>query len=307
MSLVSRHERRPAGGDRHALASRPDRWDLPVELDLPDELVTGEAVALDLRPASFASRALAIALDLLILVVGGWIVGVYLLSLLFALDDAAAAAVVLVTEVGILVGVPVTVETLTRGRSLGKLAAGLRVVRDDGGPDPVPARLDPRAARRPGVLPQLREHPADRVADEQAGKAGGRHPRRDVRGAGPRRTPAAAAGRNATGAGRLGPQRRHRPDPRPARDGRAAVPRPAPTRFTRPHANGSAWGWPPQVAQYVAPAPPAGVYPERFLAAVMAERRRRDLDRLLGEQAARFAARAATAGGVPPVAHRDPA
>ena len=34
----------------------------------------------------------------------------------------------------VLVGLPTLVETLTRGRSLGKIAAGLRVVRDDGGP-----------------------------------------------------------------------------------------------------------------------------------------------------------------------------
>src|SRR5262249_55132854 len=50
------------------------------------------------------------------------------------LDPAAASAVVLVLVVGVLVGIPVAVETATRGRSLGKLAGGLRVVRDDGGP-----------------------------------------------------------------------------------------------------------------------------------------------------------------------------
>ena len=34
----------------------------------------------------------------------------------------------------VLVGGPIAVETLSHGRSLGKLACGLRVVRDDGGP-----------------------------------------------------------------------------------------------------------------------------------------------------------------------------
>src|SRR5919112_957635 len=34
----------------------------------------------------------------------------------------------------VFVVVPTTVETLTRGRSLGKVAAGIRIVRDDGGP-----------------------------------------------------------------------------------------------------------------------------------------------------------------------------
>ena len=39
-----------------------------------------------------------------------------------------------ITFVLVLVGVPIAVETLSHGRSLGKLACGLRVVRDDGGP-----------------------------------------------------------------------------------------------------------------------------------------------------------------------------
>jgi len=50
------------------------------------------------------------------------------------LDQALGAALTLTFGVALLVGVPVGVETLTRGRSLGKLALGLRVVRDDGGP-----------------------------------------------------------------------------------------------------------------------------------------------------------------------------
>ena len=43
------------------------------------------------------------------------------------------------------------------------------------------------------------------------------------------------------------------------------------------------------VAAYVAPPPPAGVSPERFLAAVLAERGRRDYARLVGEQNLRLA------------------
>ena len=34
----------------------------------------------------------------------------------------------------VFLGYPVAMETLTRGRTLGKMALGLRVVRDDGGP-----------------------------------------------------------------------------------------------------------------------------------------------------------------------------
>ena len=49
-------------------------------------------------------------------------------------DGAAASAITLVAVVLVIVGLPTLIETLTRGRSLGKMAAGLRVVRDDGGP-----------------------------------------------------------------------------------------------------------------------------------------------------------------------------
>src|ERR671932_1359815 len=103
-------------------------------LILPPQVVTGEAVALELRPASFATRALAVALDLLVMLAAGIAVVLVLGWALPDLDDAAGRAVGILVLVGVLVGLPVTVETLTRGRSLGKLAAGLRVVRDDGGP-----------------------------------------------------------------------------------------------------------------------------------------------------------------------------
>ena len=96
--------------------------------------VTGEAVALDLRLAQFPSRTLALSLDLLVqlgvLLVVVWIVG----ALASGVDGAAASAIYLVAVVLVIVGLPTLVESLTRGRSLGKLAAGLRVVRDDGGP-----------------------------------------------------------------------------------------------------------------------------------------------------------------------------
>jgi uncharacterized RDD family membrane protein YckC len=49
-------------------------------------------------------------------------------------DSAALAAVVVVEYVLVLAGYPIVVEWLTKGRTLGKAALGLRVVRDDGGP-----------------------------------------------------------------------------------------------------------------------------------------------------------------------------
>ena len=97
-------------------------------------LVTGEAVAVDVRLARLPSRALALGLDLLVQFVALTAVLFVAGTLVSDSDDALADALGLVFVVAVLVGYPVTMETLTRGRTLGKLALGLRVVRDDGGP-----------------------------------------------------------------------------------------------------------------------------------------------------------------------------
>ena len=59
----------------------------------------------------------------------------FVLTLTVPADEGSLAlTLILVFLVLILVGYPVLLETLSRGRSLGKLAVGLRVVRVDGGP-----------------------------------------------------------------------------------------------------------------------------------------------------------------------------
>jgi uncharacterized RDD family membrane protein YckC len=98
------------------------------------QLVTGEAVALDLRPAALPSRFVAGMVDgalqlVLLLVLGGLAAAVQP-----QLTGAAAAALGIVVLVVVLLGYPVTFETLLRGRTPGKAVMGLRVVRDDGGP-----------------------------------------------------------------------------------------------------------------------------------------------------------------------------
>ncbi|MGW0149553.1 RDD family protein [Streptomyces sp. NPDC003333] len=98
------------------------------------ELVTGEAVALELRPAKLPSRALAVLLDLVVAVVAYIVVTIGVVAATASLDEAAQAALSVGLFVLLLVGGPIAVETLSHGRSLGKLACGLRVVRDDGGP-----------------------------------------------------------------------------------------------------------------------------------------------------------------------------
>lgn len=98
------------------------------------ELVTGEAVALELQPARLPSRALAALLDVTVTLVAYVVVSIGLLTATASLDEAARVAVSIATFLLVLVGGPIAVETLSHGRSLGKTACGLRVVRDDGGP-----------------------------------------------------------------------------------------------------------------------------------------------------------------------------
>jgi uncharacterized RDD family membrane protein YckC len=99
-----------------------------------DDLVTGEAVALDLPPASLGVRMASGLVD--VALTGALLLVVIFTFLLAALRaDGALAQVALVgTMVVVFLVVPTTVETLSRGKSLGKWAFGLRTVRDDAGP-----------------------------------------------------------------------------------------------------------------------------------------------------------------------------
>jgi len=97
-------------------------------------VVSGEGVALELPRAGIGSRLIATVLDLLAQLFTFWIVLVVDGVTAGGSDDAATAALVIVEFVLIFGGYPIVCEWLTRGRTLGKLALGLRVVRDDGGP-----------------------------------------------------------------------------------------------------------------------------------------------------------------------------
>ncbi|MCG3043323.1 RDD family protein [Streptomyces sp. S1A] len=98
------------------------------------QLVTGDAVVLGLRPARLPSRALAVFIDLVVLWSVYLALSMAVLSATGSLDDAATAAIAVALLLLVLIGGPVAVETLSHGRSLGKMACGLRVVREDGGP-----------------------------------------------------------------------------------------------------------------------------------------------------------------------------
>ena len=100
-----------------------------------ESVLTGEAVALDLRPTGYALRAAGTIIDWLVYF-GGYIV---ILLSLFSLagtagaEDAVYWILAVAALVGCLVVAPVAVETASRGKSLGRLAVGARIVRDDGG------------------------------------------------------------------------------------------------------------------------------------------------------------------------------
>jgi uncharacterized RDD family membrane protein YckC len=101
------------------------------------EVITGEAVVIDVPLARFPSRTLALIIDIAIQLVLLFGLGGVALAVGAGggLDAAAVAAISLTVSVLIIVGYPALFETLSRGRSLGKLAVGLRVVSDDGGPE----------------------------------------------------------------------------------------------------------------------------------------------------------------------------
>ncbi len=99
-----------------------------------DDLVTGEAVALDLPPAGLGSRIASCAIDVTvtILLLFALVIGLVIAAL--NTSDALIELAMLASIILAFLVFPTTIETLTHGRSLGKLAFGLRTVRDDAGP-----------------------------------------------------------------------------------------------------------------------------------------------------------------------------
>ena len=99
-----------------------------------DQLVIGEAVPVDLRIARVGSRAVVAILDTLICLAAMFLLLAVLRPVLEASDDALQVAINLIVLICIWVGYPVAAETFWNGKTLGKAAMGVRVVRDDGGP-----------------------------------------------------------------------------------------------------------------------------------------------------------------------------
>lgn len=244
---------------------------------MADEILTGEGVALEITAASVIARAGAWLIDAVatggLLVLMPWlliaVVGVD------KLDAAMAQAIIYVMAALVFLVVPITVETLTRGRSLGKLAFGLQVIRDDGGP----VRLRHATVRAlvgffelwlllgglAFVVSMLNDR-GKRVGDYLAGTYVA-----SMRGAKstilPLTLPYELAGWVQV------------TDIRPLPDGLALRARQFLARAQQfpPHIRHRlGLRLAAQLELFVAPAPPPGTYPERFIAAVLCERRRRE-------------------------------
>ncbi|WP_331272744.1 RDD family protein [Motilibacter deserti] len=246
---------------------------------MPDDLVTGEAVVLELRPATFASRALALLID--------FAVQFALLSVTFfalglalaVLDPALGVTLVLLTVVALLVGYPVAFETLTRGRSLGKMALGLRVVRDDGGPEQFRQALVRGlvgfgefflTSGAAALISSLASANGKRIGDHLAGTLVIRE-RVPQSGAPVAALPPALAGWAA------GLELSALPDAL-ALEARAFLGR---ARQLHPAARRTLGvRLADEVRARITPGPPPGIDPESYLSAVLAERRRRELARM---------------------------
>ncbi|HMM93649.1 RDD family protein [Phycicoccus sp.] len=258
----------------------------PYRAYASEDVVTGEGVAVELPVAGTMVRAVSGLIDVVVevvLLVGvafgvGWLTA--------QTSDAVATAVGLVATVLVLVAFPATVETLTRGRTLGKLALGLRVVRDDGGPITVRHAIT-RAlvgfveiwllSGIPPLVSSVVNARGKRLGDLAAGTYVVTQ-RSRMRLLPPPQMPlplaawAVSADVAALPAGLTVTVRQFLARAASLAPGsRDAIGRELAT----------------EVLRFVAPAPPAGFHPEYVLAAVIAERRRRDTERLAREDALR--------------------
>lgn len=240
-----------------------------------DAILIGEGVVLDSGAAPVPLRILSGAIDLTV-VAAVLLLGLQLLEQVLPFVNAAwERAIIIGWTVTVVVALPTVVETLSRGRSLGRWAAGLRIVRDDGGP--VSVR---HAALRAllgvlevvGTLGMLAVTVSalgsrgKRIGDYVAGTYAMRT--RGARRALPPLTMPVGLGEWARTA-----------DIARLPDGLALTTRMFLARVDSIH--------PPsrvrigtrlaeQVGRRVAPAPPAGTHPEAFLVAVLVERRDRE-------------------------------
>lgn len=244
-----------------------------------DGFVTSEAVQIDLPAAGLPVRMVAGLLDIIVVIL------LLLLMLwlqpwsLLAGDIALLQALVILLMVTMLVAVPVAQETLLRGRTVGKLALGLRTVREDTGPIGFRHALI-RAlcgaveiwmtAGSVAVLLAASNEKAKRMGDFAAGTY---VVRERVRLTLP---PPPAMPDHLVGWA-MGADIGVLPDSLAVATRQFLARAPQLTPVSRVQTGTNIYH---ELLRYVAPAPPPGAHPEAVLSAVMAERRRRDQARL---------------------------
>ena len=242
------------------------------------EVVTGDAVVLDVQIAQLPVRVLSALIDLTLMFTG-YLLGLMLwAATLTEFDDALTAAILIIFTVLVMVGYPLAFETATRGRSVGKIAMGLRVVSDDGGPERFRQALFRALASvveiwmlfgSPAIICSLLSPKAKRLGDIFAGTVviSERGPRLGPPPAMPPSLAWWAASLQLSGLSA----------------GQAEVARQFLSRAAQldPRLRDQmAYRIAGDVVSRIAPPPPPGTPPQLVLAAVLAERHRRELARL---------------------------
>ena len=264
-------------------------------------MVTGEAVALEVVPATVVSRILSGLIDYTAYSVGGAI-SLFVVMILainerseFGDNLAFIRAIISLVILAWIVVIPLLTELLSRGRSLGRMVTGTRVVRDDGGT----VRLRHCLVRTllavveiwlasavPAVCTSVVSKRGKRLGDMLAGTYVVRDRHRSSM-APPLLMPPELAGWAAG------------TDLRALPGGLSLTARTFLQRASSMDAGPRSHlglDLASRVQAYVSPPPPAGTHPERFLAAVLTERRNRELvlatrDRRLEEEVRRDMAR----------------
>jgi uncharacterized RDD family membrane protein YckC len=242
------------------------------------QVVTGDAVVLDVPIAQLPVRAVGALIDIVVIAIG-YLVAVMLWAVtLSQFDDAVTASIMIIFTVLVFVGYPLIFETATRGRSIGKLVMGLRVVSDDGSPERFRQALFRALASvveiwmllgSPAVICSLASPKAKRIGDVFAGTVviSERGPKL---GRLPLMPPQLAWWASSLQLSGLGADQAE-----VARQFLARAPQLDPRVRDQ-----MAYRIAAEVLSQVAPAPPPGTPPQLALAAVLAERHRRELARL---------------------------
>ena len=242
------------------------------------EVVTGDAVVLDVQIAQLPVRAVGALIDITVMFIC-YVLGLMLWAAsLTQFDSALSTAVLIIFTVLVMLGYPLIFESATRGRSVGKIVMGLRVVSDDGGPERFRQTLFRALASvieiwmflgSPAVISSILSPKAKRIGDIFAGTivVSERAPRL---GPPPMMPPALAWWASSLQLSGL--------DPGQAEVARQFLSR-AP-QLDRQLRQQMAYRIAGDVVARIAPPPPPGTPPELVLTAVLAERHRREYARL---------------------------